>query len=113
MVGVVRGGPERISDLVAAALAWLGPPPAPRDVKPRDIVWAQLSGFPAADRPMLMRAAAWLWKTGVRDVEAVQYLLEEGRARGVRNWYAYYAPRGECRKAALLRYQRGESRKGG
>lgn len=60
----------------------------------------------AARRQELMRVAAWLWKTGVNDVQAVEWLIREGLQVGVRNWFAFYPPRSERRRDALLRFHR-------
>lgn len=83
--------------------------PARRPGFDNDYLWRWLAGVPAEERTGLMRAAAWLYKTGVMDTQAVVWLLEEGRAVGVRNWYAYYARGREARRAALGRFQRGSA----
>lgn len=98
-----------LGKLLEGMMRGLAPPavqarPRQRGGFDADLVWRTLEGN--SERRRLMAVAAWLWKTGVRDMAAVLWILEHGQRARVVKWYAYYGPRGPARLAALEDFQR-------
>ena len=102
---------EQVAGALQTLLGRLATQAGPRREAPggaldAEAVWRCLGDVPLGERRRLMPIAGWLWRTGVHETAAVVWLLRAGRQAGVRNWYAYYGPRGPARRAALEEFQR-------
>lgn len=64
-----------------------------------DAAWRWIKPRFESGRPQreAMKFAAWLWRTGTRDMDHLIALLDEARRKNPACWYAYFAPGGTAR----------------
>lgn len=76
--------------------------------RPADEVWRALP----VEQRKLMPVAAWLWKTGTRDAQAILFLIQCAVKCGARNLYSYLSPGGPARTNLLQQFSRAKAREG-
>ena len=83
-----------VRPLIRHLASGLGQPP----VFPADAAWQWVvQVWRPKDARVTMRFMAWLWKTGTRDLEACQRMVQEVAARNIAEPYAYFSPNGDAR----------------
>jgi hypothetical protein len=69
----------------------------------RDRLKSRLDPMRPADRKRFFELAGWFWKTGTRDMDAIEALMDDAIINKPDNWFAFYAADGKVRLAIEAR----------